>query len=184
MSKEPVPENLLTVPQFAQKAGLSKQAVYQKLKCELKDYYTVINRQKYIDKSALDAVRVPSTRTDEQLLMAQIKAKDEQIAHLQAALSRLEELQSSKDAQIQLLTDDVKHYRAENEKLTNQQENFQILIQNSQKLIALQSHDSNTADSMDASKEESSDTVPPPPTTQAEQAPTEEKHGFFWRLFH
>ena len=105
----------LAVSEFAKLAGVSKQAIYQRLNTSLKDFVKVEQGKKVIDSAALSLfspdytyqedetpAQTDSTIEQElvQLLKAQLEAKDSQIAELQTAL--LEEQANNKQLLSQL----------------------------------------------------------------------------------
>lgn len=91
----------LAVSEFAKLAGVSKQAIYQRLNTSLKDFVKVEQGRKVVDSAALslfmpdntcdkDETPAQSESTLEQeliqVLKSQLEAKDSQIAELQTAL--------------------------------------------------------------------------------------------------
>lgn len=111
----------LTIADFAEKANVSKQAIYKKLreKPEFRAYSAVINGTKVIRKTALyDFFGVESEPDPEviepqnnqqheiiQLLKEQLQTKDRQIADLTEALMNSQKLQGILSARIALLED-------------------------------------------------------------------------------
>ena len=101
-------QQYITVKEFAQRAGVSIQSVYQSLNKRLKPYFKVINGRKMLDIKALgDIYGIPHIEKDEQgikqdykdndkllinLLMEQIKVKDKEIADLHELLNHEQQL--------------------------------------------------------------------------------------------
>jgi hypothetical protein len=98
----------MKIKEFAQRVGISQQAVYKQLNNRLKDYVTVIDGKKWIDKRALELYepKVNSTTksTDEQpmnnqfnieliqMLRDELAEKNRTIAELQKSLNAEREL--------------------------------------------------------------------------------------------
>lgn len=108
-------KEFLSIAEFAKLAGVSKQAIYQRLNTSLKDFVKVEQGRKVVDSAALSLfspdytyqedetpAQTDSTIEQElvQLLKAQLEAKDSQIAELQTAL--LEEQANNKQLLSQL----------------------------------------------------------------------------------
>lgn len=105
---------LLTIKQFAEAAGVSSQAVYQRLTKSLQPYVVELNGKKHLKREALalfdgaeekaenKAVEQDSINLDKELiktlqatisiLQGQLETKDEQIAELNARLKDALEL--------------------------------------------------------------------------------------------
>jgi chromosome segregation ATPase len=94
-------EKYLTIKEFADIVGISTQAVYQRLDKDLKDYYTVIDNKKYLDKDVLTLFRdtvqknenssdmVAFIKNENDVLNQQLEEKDSLLA------KQLEDLQSA-----------------------------------------------------------------------------------------
>ena len=90
----------VSVKEFARRAGVSPQAVYKQLNNKLQGYWQLQNGKKVIDLAALSVFVQPvdnagcttSSTTVEQLLIEQLKKKDEQIAALTEALADAQRL--------------------------------------------------------------------------------------------
>lgn len=120
-------QQYITVKEFAQRAGVSIQSVYQSLNKRLKPYFKVINGRKMLDIKALgDIYGIPHIEKDEQgikqdykgndkllinLLMEQIKVKDKEIADLHELLNHEQQLLMITKSEMALL----KQKQAENE---------------------------------------------------------------------
>lgn len=106
--------NVLTIKAFAEAAGVSSQAVYQRLTKSLQEYVVVIDGKKHLKREALalfegaepkaenKEVEQDSIKLDKELiktlqatisiLQGQLETKDEQIAELNARLKDALEL--------------------------------------------------------------------------------------------
>lgn len=120
-------QQYITVKEFAQRAGVSIQSVYQSLNKRLKPYFKVINGRKMLDIKALgDIYGIPCVEKDEQdikqdykgndkllinLLMEQIKVKDREISDLHELLNHEQQLLMIAQNKITLL----EQKQAENE---------------------------------------------------------------------
>ncbi|MGV8906396.1 MAG: hypothetical protein ACOH15_07345 [Acetobacterium sp.] len=97
-------ENYLSIKEFAGLAGVSPQAVYQRIDKDLKEYVQVIDGKKAIDIKALDLFSVQSVeqpvdneltsilRETLKVLSGQLTEKDKQIAELNERLKESNEL--------------------------------------------------------------------------------------------
>lgn len=107
-------KELLTIKEFAEAAGVSSQAVYQRLNKSLQGYVVEVDGKKHLKKEALElfegaeqkpenkAVEQDSINLDKELiktlqttitiLQGQLETKDEQIAELNARLKEALEL--------------------------------------------------------------------------------------------
>lgn len=107
-------EDLLTIKEFAEAAGISQQAVYQRLNKSLQGYVVVLNGKKHLKQEALSLFEKETQSTDSSkveqdsfkveqglidtlqttitLLQDQLKTKDDQIAELNARLKEALEL--------------------------------------------------------------------------------------------
>jgi len=93
-------KELVTVKEFAELAGKSKQAIYKQLNNRLEGYVQVVNNQNMIERRALkdvygiDPGKIPDPNIQSKLeqtlydiLRAELEAKNEQILALQAELA-------------------------------------------------------------------------------------------------
>lgn len=97
-------ENYLSIKEFAGLAGVSTQAVYQRLDKDLKEYVEIIDGKKAIDIKALDLFSVQPVeqpidnelttilRETLKVLSGQLTEKDRQIAELNERLKESNEL--------------------------------------------------------------------------------------------
>lgn len=99
----------ISVKEFAERAGVSVQAVYKQLNKRLKPYLTVMNGTKMLNIKALEEVYGKTEdepikpKVDERLLnqlIAQLEEKDRQIKEKDRQISELHRLLASKDMQL------------------------------------------------------------------------------------
>lgn len=127
----------LTVSEFAEQTGTSKQAVYQKLKTSLKDYAIKENGQTFIDEKALElpsfkgVVQPCSTfnKGIESELRRELSEKTDLIKFLQGQIEELQTANREKD----------EHIRRQSDKLTLLLEQSQELQRNNQLLLGMAS---------------------------------------------
>ena len=95
--------NLLTVKEFAERAGVSTQAIYQRIDKDLQGYCKMIGKRKMIDIAGLELFQKQEPLQEEskdldkdlvkalqatlQTLTAQLEVKDKQIADLNERLA-------------------------------------------------------------------------------------------------
>lgn len=93
----------LSISEFAEKAGVSPQAIYKRLSTDLKEFATELNGHKVLK---IEALRLFNIKEEKQpvnnelqqvvdLLKEQLKAKDEQIQRLQNALELQQQLNAA-----------------------------------------------------------------------------------------
>lgn len=97
-------KDFLTVKEFAKKAGISTQRVYQLLAKDLQSYCKVIGNTKYIDISALERFTTKPICKD---LQAFTKSLQDQIDTLQKHNDLLTQQLEVKDRQINTLTESL-----------------------------------------------------------------------------
>lgn len=116
-----VEKDLLNIKEFAEKAGISIQAVYKQLNTRLKDYVVIVDNKKMLKKSALSEIygknqqeeKVETDSTENstelnqvvQLLKEQLKAKDEQIERLTTLLNQEQQLHLLEKQKLMALED-------------------------------------------------------------------------------
>ena len=115
----------LTVAEYAELEGITTQAVYKKLKTQLKPYVVVVSRRKCIDISALKAQEAEEQTIKEQLFN-QPNQPFQPIWEKQ-----LEE----KDKQIESLLRQIESLQAQNSNLTELLRNSQVLLAAEKKLL-------------------------------------------------
>lgn len=124
----------ITIAEFAEKAGVSKQAIYQRLNKGLKEYFKVIDGVKMLNISALEELygKEPEQGIEQEIdkdskvnsqenqdvikaLLEQLRAKDQQIADLNERLAdeqkshgRTQMLLVEKEHQLQMIEDQRK----------------------------------------------------------------------------
>lgn len=136
--------NYLKISEFATKAGVSRQTIYNDLTGKLTDFVKVIDGIKMLDIQALsiygvkDTVKLDSQFTvkfDNDLtafLQSQIEEKDKQIESLYKLLDKEKEAVKEKDIQIQ---EYAEHIRQQEKRLADLLEQAQQLNYNNQVLL-------------------------------------------------
>lgn len=136
--------NYLKISDFATKAGVSRQTIYNDLTGKLTDFVKVIDGIKMLDIRALsiygvkDTVKLDSQFTvkfDNDLtvfLQRQIEEKDKQIESLYKLLDKEKEEAKEKDSQIQKYAE---HIREQEKRLADLLEQSQQLNHNNQVLL-------------------------------------------------
>ena len=103
----------MAIKEFAKKAGVSTQYVYKQIRDgRLTEYIEIIDGKKFLNPEALEKIgkqkKGNQKQTDEQPLVSflqdQLNAKDKQIAELQMALQRSQEL-LKREQDIRLVTE-------------------------------------------------------------------------------
>jgi chromosome segregation ATPase len=113
---------LLTVQQFADAAGVSKQAIYKAMNGKLQPYVQLVDKQKLLPRKALIEFygkKVEQLHTSSQpqgnsaldamiaVLKDELKAKNEQLAQKDQQIKELTDLLAAKDRQIENLTSSI-----------------------------------------------------------------------------
>ena len=117
---------LLTVQQFADAAGISKQAVYKAINSQLTSFVQIVNGKKMIQRKALSEIygievdqpltnRVNPLNLTLQMLQQQLEEKDRQLA--------------AKDLQIKELSDELAKERAHSRETSDK---MAVLAKNAQ----------------------------------------------------
>ena len=146
----------LSVKDFADRAGVSQQAIYKQLNNKLKKYVKVVENKKYLHISALDEyIKPQENSTDEQQLLNM----------LQTNLKVLQEQLSVKDRLIEELTQQA----SEKDKIIADMSKSLLIVQEERK-----------ADKFLMVKEKLEE--PPTEPIEPDEPPTQEK-GFWARIF-
>lgn len=188
----PGPE-YLSIADFADTAGVSKQAVYKRLDKDLKPYLKIIDGRKCLEVSAIElfqtspglstqssTVETTKDRQSINYLMLQLQEKDRLLAQQQDTIK--DQLDQIKELNAHI----IELSKAQTEILRKQsqlQENFQILLGQQQKQIAEFSQISTVEkvqQPVDEPVVKPSETETP---TNPGQSPEAEKKGFWSRLF-
>lgn len=172
---------LLTIKEVAQKAGVSTQAVYQRLDKDLKPYLQVREGKKYLKAGVLELFNKAP-------LQAPLQEVDKDLQRgLQAIVDTLREQLAQKDKQIETLQSELKeqnaHVRAQSEKLVLLVEQVNELQRNNQVLLKAE-QDKNKAQELPPAS-----SFPPvfnteeaegaqPETVSSESAGTQQGGGF------
>ena len=113
----------LTIAEYAEIKGISKQAVYKQLNNKLKDYVEIVENKKCLKISVLEeSIQPHSTEVEQPIqpfLEAQIKEKDKTIDSL---LRQIEALQKQNDRLTDLLQNSQMLLAVEKQQLISAQE--------------------------------------------------------------
>lgn len=130
----------LPVKEFAEKAGVSIQAVYKRIKADLEEYTKEEDGVKLVSlealelyKPTLNAKRAQALEQENAALREEARALQEQIAALREEKIKLLEAQTKVQEK---LFDMIERQAAIMEKHTQQQENFQVLLAQTQQLYS------------------------------------------------
>jgi len=187
--------DFLTVSDFAEAAGVSKQAVYKRMTGDLAPYCKTEGGRRLIDLVAVELFNPKNNRgttgpqVEQRLIADQLQEKDEMIERqreeIQGLKAQIADLQGHVIEQSRTLADALTNQTAALsdmlDKQTTLQENFQILLGQHQKIL----------EGLSAPREESVPVEQPtdnPETTSPrveQQKPTVDqpkKGGFFARL--
>lgn len=128
----------LTIAEFSQLAGISKQAIYKRLSADLLPYVKVIDGKKHVEKRALNLfnqqLKVETTveQPVETELKQEPKERNQEIEFLKQQIKEKDLIIANQQEEIKRLNN---HIFQQSEKLmevlqqqTKQQENFQILL--------------------------------------------------------
>lgn len=111
--------NYISVSQYAEIKGISKQAVYKQLNGKLKEFLIVVDNQKFIDLNALNEVEKERLNNIEQPVEQQFNNSFQLFFEKQ-----IEE----KDKQIESLLNQIDQLQDQNTKLTDLLKNSQLLL--------------------------------------------------------
>ena len=172
---------LLTIKDVAQRAGVSTQAIYQRLDKDLKTYLQVKEGKKYLKAEALELfnkapLQPPLQEVDKDLQSG-----------LQAMVDTLREQLAQKDKQIETLQSELReqnaHVRAQSEKLVLLVEQVNELQRNNQVLLKAEQDRNKAKELPEASSvppvlntEEAKDA--PPPGTVTGESEQQRSGGF------
>lgn len=148
-----IEKEYISVSQYAEAKGISKQAVYKQLNNKLKPFLKVVDGKKCLDISVLTEIEQPKVNQVEQPFNQVEQPLNNQVESLFA--KQIEE----KDKTIQSLLRQVENLQEQNGRLTE-------LLHNSQYLLAA----------------EQKKFIEPPQPQETETTETETKKGFFARL--
>ena len=188
----PGPE-YLSIADFADTAGVSKQAVYKRLDKDLKPYLKIIDGRKCLEVSAIELFQttpglstqsstVETTKDKQSInyLMLQLQEKDRLLAQQQDTIK--DQLAQIKELNAHII--DLS--KAQTEILRKQsqlQENFQILLGQQQKQLA----EFSQVSTVEKVKQPVDEPVGKPSETETPsnpgQPPEAEKKGFWSKLF-
>ena len=119
-------ENYISVSQYAEIKGISKQAVYKQLNGKLKEFLIVVDKQKFIDLKALNEVEKEKLNNIEQPVEQQLNNSFQLFFEKQ-----IEE----KDKQIESLLKHIDTLQEQNTTLTELLKNSQLLLAVEKKVL-------------------------------------------------
>lgn len=133
----------LTIQEFARQAGVTSQAVYKRLKTDLKEFATIDNGRKCIDDAALQLFQKPETAAGVDNEAQQEAAKvDNELNQLKTENERLKVENQLQTVQIEGLKQQVTQQREQIEDLRQQAARLDerlreahILANNTQQLL-------------------------------------------------
>lgn len=195
-------EELLTVAEFAKAAGVSKQAIYQRLKKDLHPFLHEINGTKSLSIDALELFpSLPTAaQSDEAEKTAALNALIEQLNKKDKMIEQQQTTIEQQTAQIGQLQEHITKQSSEMMEMLKEQnqlqKNFQVLLKQQQDASRLETTSTNLKgedDPLDqvvlTQRESTVDAACAAPENDAKQAghsvdsPPEKKPGFFARLF-
>ena len=118
--------NYISVSQYAEIKGISKQAVYKQLNGKLKEFLIVVDKQKFIDLKALNEVEKEKLNNIEQPVEQQLNNSFQLFFEKQ-----IEE----KDKQIESLLKHIDTLQEQNTTLTQLLRNSQVLLAVEKKVL-------------------------------------------------
>lgn len=133
----------LTVSQYAEIKGISKQAVYQQLNKQLKEFSILVNGKKCVNISILTADELDKLKQLEQQLEQPVdKVEQVELNQFQALL---ESQMAEKDKVISSLLRQNEALQEQNTRLTELLHNSQVLLA-AEKQLLIQEHSENPKD--------------------------------------
>jgi lipid II:glycine glycyltransferase (peptidoglycan interpeptide bridge formation enzyme) len=94
-------EDLLTIKEFSELAGVSQQALYQRLNKSLQEYVVVIDNKKHLKREALSLFeRTEQSAENKAVEQGSINVEQELFKALQDTIAMLQEQLKAKDQQI------------------------------------------------------------------------------------
>lgn len=184
-------ENYITIAEFAERVGVSKQAIYKRISKDLAPYLKEEGRVKYIAEEATalfnhstnqprlkqtKVERVEKVELDQDqettYLLEQLKEKDRLIQEQQQTIKdQAEQIKKLQDHIISQATETTEILK----KQSQLQENFQILLGQQQQQLQ--------AGSQETTVETVETTVKQTEVERVEKVEPQKKPGFFSRLF-
>lgn len=172
----------LTIAEFAESVGVSKQAIYKRLNKDLAPYQKTIDGVKCLSSAAIDLFSAPAV---EQPRAERVEVEDKQ--SIKYLLAQLEEKDRLIQQQQQIIADQTEQIKGLQEHIITQsaattdillkqsqlQENFQILLGQQQKQLQSVSTPVSTVETVEQPIEQ--------PVEQPIETP--KKKGFFSKIF-
>lgn len=156
----------LTIAEYAEIKGISKQAVYKQLNNKLKDYVEIVENKKRLKISILEEnIQPHSTKVEQPIQPISTEVEQPIQPFLEAQIKE-------KDKTIDSLLRQIEALQEQNTRLTELLHNSQVLLA-VEKQALIQEQASTHAEEPEHRTE-----------TQSQDKPTEQKkHGFIYRLF-
>lgn len=114
----------ISVAEYAEKTGLSKQAVYKQLNKKLKPFVVVIDGKKKISAAALDLGGFEAFNEVEQPVEPKVETVEQPVETSGFLISQIAE----KDRTIESLLRQIEQLQEQNSKLTDLLQNSQVLL--------------------------------------------------------
>lgn len=120
----------ITIKDFAQRAGVSTQAVYQRLDKDLQSYFKLVDKRKMIEESALELFAPPQVvkQIDKEIDNDLSSTLQETIKLLSSQLSEKDEQIREKDRQIQRKDEQIEKLNERLAEAFELNKNNQVLI--------------------------------------------------------
>lgn len=144
-------KDLISISDYADLKGISKQAVYKQLNNRLKPFLIVVDNHKFISVSALsqeEQTKLKEVEQPSQPLQPQVEQPS------QPSPTFFEQQIVEKDKQIESLLRQIETLQGQNTELTNLLKNSQVLLaQQNQLLLGATTEETATKDTQDPQEE-------------------------------
>ena len=170
----------ISIRDFSQRAGVSPQAIYQRLDKDLSNYIKVVETRKMIEESALElfSVKEPlkqvDKEVDKQIDKELTSTLQETIKILSAQLTEKDEQIREKDNQIRRKDDQIEALNQRLAEAFELNKNSQVLIARGQEIKQIETQTEDPETDQDGREKERED--------MRSQAPEPEKKSF-WQRF-
>ena len=156
----------ITVAEYAEIKGISKQAVYKQLNNKLKDYVEIVENKKCLKISVLEeSIQPHSTEVEQPIQPISTEVEQPIQPFLEAQIKE-------KDKTIDSLLRQIEALQEQNTRLTELLHNSQVLLAVEKQALIQEQASTHTEEPEHRTE------------TQSQDKPTEQKkHGFIYRLF-
>lgn len=156
----------ITVAEYAEIKGISKQAVYKQLNNKLKDYVEIVESKKRLKISILEEnIQPHSTKVEQPIQPISTEVEQPIQPFLEAQIKE-------KDKTIDSLLRQIEALQEQNTRLTELLHNSQVLLAVEKQALIQEQASTHTEEPEHRTE------------TQSQDKPTEQKkHGFIYRLF-